>query len=204
MGYLVAILLALIAVGVILLIFKSIASGDINVVTAPADRKPRSKKSRKPSKRYTEVLDIETEALIAREIAKNPNGLSKDSKDLQPETLEAVREKHHAKHEQQQRTVVRSETETARARLIDRELGFQIVEEPVRQPKAERKAGDEDKAEAVPNDMEARLSNFFKNSKQRQRRTTNPPVEKGDEKAKSQPRIVVNRDITTARKWQAE
>lgn len=204
MDYLVAVSIGLVGITIMYFIFKSISSADIQQATAKttaATRKLRSKKTHTTRKNKEDVLDGDTDALIAREIARNPSGMSRDFKmQSHPETLDAIRNRKKGRHSTKTMHAEFSE----RQRQIDRELGFVAVDSTPR-TKAERvvRAAESTKTLTENDDeMERKLSAFFQNARKGRGiyNATSFTPEEGLHTGTGG-RVVVKRIVSNARTW---
>lgn len=204
LDYLIPIAIAVVGIVVMMFIFQSINKAEVGTVTVESTRKPRAKKAARPSRKYNEdVLDIETEQLIAREVARAPSGMVTDTKSVKPTTLDSIRNRRHAK-EESQHTQSQSKLSEKQKQAV-KEQGFTFVEKPKAAGKQQpQQKQHQREAEPVTSteDLEKKLSLFFKSSGSRK---LEKPKPRGEENAaepvNSRGTVTMKGDINGAKGW---
>ncbi|GET93015.1 hypothetical protein, conserved [Leishmania tarentolae] len=206
LDYLIPIGMALAGIFIMMFIFQSVSKSEVSCVSIPTTRKPRSKKAKRPSKRYTDdVLDLATEQLIAREVARNPSGMITDSKKVVPQTLDDIRNRRQAKEESQN---TRSHAKTnERQRQSAKDQGFKVVESPKNIQRQQQHQQQEEKQQREPEpvtsleELDRKLSLFFKSSSSRKAKDLKPKEEVQIDSGINRGHVVVKGDLSKAKSW---
>lgn len=205
LDYLIPIAIAVVGIVVMMFIFQSINKADVSAVSVESGRKPRSKKASRPSRKYSEdVLDIATEQLIAREVARAPSGMATDTKTVAPTTLDSIRNRRHAKEESQHTQTTAKLSERQKQAVKDQ--GFTVVEKQKpagkQQQQGQQKQQREQEPAASTEDLEKKLSLFFKSSGSRKMKEVRPKAdEKAGEATTSRATVTMKGDIGGAKGW---
>ncbi|KAH9601700.1 hypothetical protein LSM04_006247 [Trypanosoma melophagium] len=198
LDYFVAVAVALVGLLVVYFMFQSISRAEVVAVAAvpPAPRKSRARKTLKAPRRSDEELDHETEALIAREVARQTTSMQSDMRVAQPTLLENLRKEGNSGRGKGKVHV--SEQAAEKQMLIDKELGFQTV---TNQPKT-RKAPASNAATlplSQDEEMDRKLGLFFSNNRREKK-----PLKftlSDEQQVGNGAQVVVKKDISNARSW---
>ncbi|CAG9582850.1 conserved hypothetical protein [Leishmania major strain Friedlin] len=209
LDYLIPIGMALAGIVVMMFIFQSISKSEVGGESIAPARKPRTKRSQRPSQKYTDdVLDLATEQLIAREVARNPSGMITDSKRVAPETLDNIRSRRQAR-EEVQHTQPHAKT-SERQKQSAKDQGFKVVESPKNMPRQQQQQQQqqhEDKqqreSEQVTSieELDRKLSLFFKSSSSRKAKDVKPKEEVQIDSGINRGHVVVKGDLSKAKSW---
>ncbi|TPP44748.1 hypothetical protein CGC20_14300 [Leishmania donovani] len=174
LDYLIPIGMALAGIFVMMFIFQSISKSEVGGESIAPARKPRSKRSQRPSQKYTEdVLDLATEQLIAREVARNPSGMITDSKRVAPQTLDNIRSRRQAREEGEHAQPHAKASE--RQKQSAKDQGFK--------------------------ELDRKLSLFFKSSSSRKAKDVKPREEVQIDSGINRGHVVVKGDLSKAKSW---
>ncbi|KEG10996.1 hypothetical protein DQ04_03071020 [Trypanosoma grayi] len=197
LDYFVAIGVALVGLLVVYFMFQSINKSDIVAVAAPKERKSRSRKNHKAPRREDTELDRETEALIAREVARHTASMRSDTRIAQPPLLETVRkEAASARGKAAARVPVEV---AAKQMLIDKELGFQTVTNQPKAPKASPPQALQ--STSADEEMDRKLGQFFSNNKRRDKKVFKLSLKEEKAGATTGAHVILKKDISNARTW---
>jgi hypothetical protein len=205
LDYLVPIAIAVVGIAVMVFIFQSISKADVSTVTGGTSRKPRAKKASRPSRKYNDdVLDIATEQLIAREVARAPSGMATDTKTVAPTTLDSIRNRRHAKEESQHTQASAQLSERQKQAVKDK--GFTVVEKQKPVPKNHHQQQQKQQRDQEPptstEDLEKKLSLFFKSSGSRKLKESRSKADDGNgEPASNRGTVTMKGDIGGAKGW---
>ncbi|KPA86621.1 putative mitochondrial hypothetical protein [Leptomonas pyrrhocoris] len=203
LDYLIPIAIAVVGIVVMVYIFQSINKSEVSAVSAESTRKPRAKKSQHPSHKYREdVLDIATEQLIAREVARAPTGMVTDTKTVAPTTLDSIRSRRNAKEESQHTVATAKLSE--RQKQVVKDQGFTVVEKqkPAAKHQQQQKQQREQEPTTSTEDLEKKLSLFFKSSGSRKARESKPKAEENSsEPASTRGTVTMKGNIGVAKGW---
>ncbi|KAG5492910.1 hypothetical protein JKF63_01490 [Porcisia hertigi] len=204
LDYLIPIGMALAGIFVMMFIFQSIDKSNVGGGLIAAARKPRSKKSQRPSQKYKDdVLDLATEQLIAREVARGPSGMITDSKTVAPQTLDSIRSRRQDREENQHTLV--HEKVSERQKRAAKDQGFKMVEAPKNTPKQQQQHQErqqrEPEAATSIEELDRKLSLFFKSNSSRKAKEVNIKEEAAIDAGVSRGHVVVKGDISKARSW---
>ncbi|CAJ1037240.1 hypothetical protein Q4I30_007715 [Leishmania utingensis] len=203
LDYLIPIGMALAGVFIMMFIFQNISTSEIGSDSIVPARKPRSKRSQRPSQKYTDdVLDLATEQLIAREVARNPSGMITDSKTVTPQTLDSIRGRRQAK-EEGQRTQTHAKV-SDRQKQSAKGQGFKVVENlkslPKQQHQQEKPQFESESATSIE-DLDRKLSLFFKTNGSRKVKEVNLKEEVPAESGFNRGYVVLKGDLSKAKCW---
>ncbi|KPI90714.1 hypothetical protein ABL78_0150 [Leptomonas seymouri] len=205
LDYLIPIAIAVLGIVVIMFIFQSINKAELSTVPLSSARKPRAKKSHHPSRKYSEdVLDITTEQLIAREVARAPSGMVTDTKTVAPTTLDSIRSRRNAKEESQHMQTTTQLSE--RQKQAVKEQGFTVVEKQkpaAKQQQQQQRQQREQQPVTSTEDLEKKLSLFFKSSGARKGKEGKLKGfdDSNVESARTRPTVTMKGDIGGAKGW---
>ncbi|CCW64394.1 unnamed protein product [Phytomonas sp. EM1] len=163
MDNLVPVVVALVGILIMFVLFKGISSADVKVLDVPniaqTTRKSRLKKPAS-EKSAAQALDLEMEALIARDIARSSRqtGMSADTKRLQPEILESEQGRHKVKALPKNILALNEQDEAETS--TSKDSSFQTVQYFARQNRKKK-----DVLSKPVEDIDQKLMNFFRNSK---------------------------------------
>ncbi|RNF26330.1 uncharacterized protein Tco025E_01497 [Trypanosoma conorhini] len=200
LDYFVAIGVALAGLLVVYYVFQSISRSEVVTVAAPKQQRSRARKAPKPPRRDDAALDRATEALIAREVARNTTSMRADVRDVRPVSLEKVQRKA-AAGKNKRVAPTATPTNTAKQKLID-EMGFQQVGE---QPKPRRNTSPQQQREpqvGMEEELSRKLGLFFSNGrKEKKGFKLNLKEEQAANSTSNGVHVVVKKDISNARTW---
>lgn len=207
LDYLIPIGMALAGIFVMMFIFQSISKSEVGGESIAPARKPRSKKSQRPSQKYMDdVLDLATEQLIAREVARNPSGMITDSKRVAPQTLDNIRSRRQAREESQHTQPHAKASE--RQKQSAKDQGFRVVESPKNMPRQQQQQqqhGDKQQRESEQvtsiEELDRKLSLFFKSSSSRKTKDVKPKEEVQIDNGINRGHVVVKGDLSKAKSW---
>ncbi|RNF11439.1 hypothetical protein TraAM80_00885 [Trypanosoma rangeli] len=201
LDYFVAIGVALAGLLVVYYMFQSITRLEVVAVAAPQQPRSRAHKAPKPPRRNDAALDRDMEALIAREVARSTTSMRADIRDVRPVSLEKVQRKA-AANKNKQVVPTAAPMNTEKQKLIDKEMGFQRVEE---QPKSRRNPSPPQQRHPqvnVDEELSRKLGQFFSNSrKEKKGLKLNLKEEQGATSTSNGAHVVVRKDISNARTW---
>ncbi|CBZ31044.1 conserved hypothetical protein [Leishmania mexicana MHOM/GT/2001/U1103] len=208
LDYLIPIGMALAGIFVMMFIFQSISKSEVGGESIAPARKPRSKKSQRPSQKYMDdVLDLATEQLIAREVARNPSGMITDSKSVAPQTLDNIRSRRQAREESQH--IQPHAKASERQKQSAKDQGFRVVESPKNMPRQQQQQqqqhGDKQQRESEQvtsiEELDRKLSLFFKSSSSRKTKDVKPKEEVQIDNGINRGHVVVKGDLSKAKSW---
>ncbi|CAC9547328.1 protein of unknown function - conserved [Leishmania donovani] len=204
LDYLIPIGMALAGIFVMMFIFQSISKSEVGGESIAPARKPRSKRSQRPSQKYTEdVLDLATEQLIAREVARNPSGMITDSKRVAPQTLDNIRSRRQAREEGEHAQPHAKASE--RQKQSAKDQGFKVVESPKNMPRQQQQHEDKQQRESEQvtsiEELDRKLSLFFKSSSSRKAKDVKPREEVQIDSGINRGHVVVKGDLSKAKSW---
>ncbi|CAD2216527.1 hypothetical protein AGDE_07259 [Angomonas deanei] len=119
-----------------------------------------------------------------------------DTDDIRPRTWDQIRRRQEARVESKRTQVVIKER-TERQKMLDRELGFKVVEKP--EPKPKQEAHQKEEKAADSNEVVERLLQvFFRNNNggSAARQKVSAPVETKNEKANAGGKVVMKGEIS--------
>ncbi|KAG5467631.1 hypothetical protein CUR178_01276 [Leishmania enriettii] len=200
LDYLIPIGMALAGIFIMMFIFQSISKSEVSGDSIAAIRKPRSKRSHRPSKKYTDdVLDLATEQLIAREVARNPSGMITDSKTVVPQTLESIRSRRQEKEESHH--ILAHAKVSERQKQSAKGQGFKVVESMKNVPKQQQTPPAEPEPATSIEDLDRKLSLFFKSNSSRKSKDVKLKEEAPIDSGISRGHVVVKGDFSKAKSW---
>ncbi|KAK7200924.1 hypothetical protein NESM_000151300 [Novymonas esmeraldas] len=207
LDYLIPIGMALVGIVVMMFIFQSISKSDVGGDSITVARKPRSKRSQRPSQKYQDdVLDLATEQLIAREVARNPSGMITDSKSVSPQTLDSIRSRRLVKEENEHAQGPVKVSERQRQQAKDQ--GFKLTEGAKNAP-AKQQQQQQEKKQREPEgvtsteELDRKLSLFFKSNNSRKDKDSMKPkaADAQPEGGVNRGHVVVKGDMSKAKSW---
>ncbi|KAG5492376.1 hypothetical protein GH5_01295 [Leishmania sp. Ghana 2012 LV757] len=200
LDYLIPIGMALAGIVIMMFIFQSISKSEVSGDSIAAIRKPRSKRSHRPSQKYMDdVLDLATEQLIAREVARNPSGMITDSKTVVPQTLESIRSRRQEKEENHHTHAHVKVSE--RQKQSAKGQGFKVVESMKNVPKQQQKPPAESESATSIEDLDRKLSLFFKSNSSRKSKDVKLKEETPIDSGINRGHVVVKGDFSKAKSW---
>ncbi|KAG5467073.1 hypothetical protein LSCM1_01254 [Leishmania martiniquensis] len=208
LDYLIPIGMALAGIFIMMFIFQSISKSEVGGDSIAPVRKPRSKRSQRPSQRYVDdVLDLATEQLIAREVARSPSGMITDSKTVAPQTLDNIRNRRQAK-EESHRTNAHAKV-SERQKQSAKEQGFKVVEsqksvlkqQEQQQQQQQEKQPCESEAATTIEDLDRKLSLFFKSNSSRKFKELKVKEEAPLDSGVNRGHVIVKGDFSKAKSW---